>query len=268
VLVSQTLCRMLGYSEEEMIGRSARILYPSDEAYAEIGPQVGAVFARREQFDTELQFVRHDGSLLWVRLMGRPVEIDNPAAGTIWIIDDVGEMRRRREQLHWASTHDSLTGLMNRQAFEQALEQQVNDRRPSTSWRPFCLLALDLDRFKAVNDTSGHAAGDALLREVSALMENRLRRGDMVARVGGDEFAAVLHDCNLGTAVAVAQSICEQVENYELAWGDARHRVGVSIGVVQSDESFKSGAQMMATADAACYEAKKAGRGQVRAAPR
>ena len=112
------------------------------------------------------------------------------------------------------------------------------------------------------------AAGDALLREVSALMENRLRRGDMVARVGGDEFAAVLHDCNLGTAVAVAQSICEQVENYELAWGDARHRVGVSIGVVQSDESFKSGAQMMATADAACYEAKKAGRGQVRAAPR
>lgn len=268
VLVSQTLCRMLGYSEEEMIGRSARILYPSDEAYAEIGPQVGAVFARREQFDTELQFVRHDGSLLWVRLMGRPVEIDNPAAGTIWIIDDVGEMRRRREQLHWASTHDSLTGLMNRQAFEQALEQHVNDRRPSTSWRPFCLLALDLDRFKAVNDTSGHAAGDALLREVSALMENRLRRGDMVARVGGDEFAAVLHDCNLGTAVAVAQSICEQVENYELAWGDAQHRVGVSIGVVQSDESFKSGAQMMAAADAACYEAKKAGRGQVRAAPR
>lgn len=268
VLVSQTLCRMLGYSEEEMIGRSARILYPSDEAYAAIGPQVGAVFARNEQFDTELQFVRHDGSLLWVRLMGRPVEVDNPAAGTIWIIDDVGEMRHRREQLHWASTHDWLTGLMNRQAFEQALEQHVNDRRPSTSWRPFCLLVFDLDRFKAVNDTSGHAAGDAVLREVSALMENRLRRGDIVARVGGDEFAAVLNDCNLGTGLAVAQSICDQVANYELAWGDARHRVGVSIGVVQSDESFKSGAQMMALADAACYEAKKAGRSQVRAAPR
>ena len=268
VLVSQTLCRMLGYSEEEMIGRSARILYPSDEAYAAIGPQVGAAFARNEQFDTELQFVRHDGSLLWVRLMGRPVEVDNPAAGTIWIIDDVGEMRHRREQLHWASTHDWLTGLMNRPAFEQALEQHVNDRRPSTSWRPFCLLALDLDRFKAVNDTSGHAAGDAVLREVSALMENRLRRGDIVARVGGDEFAAVLNDCNLGTALAVAQSICDQVANYELAWGDARHRVGVSIGVVQSDESFKSGAQMMALADEACYEAKKAGRSQVRAALR
>jgi len=268
LLVSQALCRMLGYAEEEMIGRPARVLYPSDEAYAEIGPRVGAAFARHEQFDTELQLVKRDGSLLWVRLMGRPVELDNPAAGTIWIIDDVGEMRLRREQLHWASTHDWLTGLMNRQAFEQALEQHVNDRRPSTSWRPFCLLALDLDRFKAVNDASGHAAGDAVLREVSALMANRLRRGDIVARIGGDEFAAVLHDCNLGTAIAVAQSICDQVANYRLAWGDELHAVGVSIGVVQSDVSFQNGAHMMAAADAACYEAKKAGRGQVHAAPR
>ncbi|HKW84977.1 MAG TPA: diguanylate cyclase, partial [Burkholderiaceae bacterium] len=206
LLISQALCRMLGYAEGEMIGQPARVLYPSDEAYAEVGPQVAAAFARQGQFDTELQFVKRDGSLLWVRLMGRPVETDNPAAGTIWIIDDVGEMRRRREQLHWASTHDWLTGLMNRQAFEQALEQHVNDRRPSTSGRPFCLLALDLDRFKAVNDASGHAAGDALLREVSALMANRLRRGDIVARVGGDEFAAVLHDCKLGTAITVAQA--------------------------------------------------------------
>ncbi len=268
VLVSQALCRMLGYAEEELIGRPARMLYPSDEAYAEIGPRVVSAFARHEKFDTEVQFVKRDGALLWVRLMGRPVELDNPAAGTIWIIDDVGEMRHRREQLRWASTHDWLTGLTNRQAFEEALEQHVNDRRPITSSRPFCLLALDLDRFKAVNDASGHAAGDALLREVSALMANRLRRGDIVARVGGDEFAAVLHDCDLGTAIAVAQSICDQVANYRLAWGDARHGVGVSIGVVQSDASFKSGADMMAVADAACYEAKKAGRGQVRAAPR
>jgi len=268
VLASHALCRMLGYAEEEMVGQPARLLYPSDEAYAEIGPRVGAAFARQEQFDTELQFVKRDGSLLWVRLMGRPVEADNPGAGTIWIVDDVGEMRLRREQLHWASTHDWLTGLMNRQAFEQALEQHVNDRRPSTSWRPFCLLALDLDRFKAVNDASGHAAGDALLREVSALMANRLRRGDIVARVGGDEFAAVLHDCSLGTAITVAQSICDQVADYRLAWGDEQHAVGVSIGVVQSDASFLSGTQMMAAADAACYEAKKAGRGQVSAAQR
>jgi diguanylate cyclase (GGDEF)-like protein len=157
--------------------------------------------------------------------------------------------------------------MTNRQAFEQALEQHVNDRRPSTSWRPFCLLALDLDRFKAVNDVSGHAAGDAMLREVSGLIANRLRRGDIVARIGGDEFAAVLHDCNLATAIAVAQSICDQVANYRLAWGDESHGVGVSIGVVQSDASFTSGPDMMAVADAACYEAKKAGRGRVHAAP-
>ena len=268
VLVSQTLCRMLGYTEAEMVGRPARVLYPSDEAYAEVGPQVAAAFARREQFDTELQFVKRDGSLLWVRLMGRPVEHDNPTLGTIWIVDDVGEIRHRREQLAWASTHDWLTGLTNRQAFDEALEQHVNDRRPSTVWRPFCVLALDLDRFKAVNDESGHAAGDALLREVSALMANRLRRGDIVARIGGDEFAAVLHDCDLPTAMNVAQSICDQVALYRLVWGERRHAIGVSIGVVESDESFRSGAQMLAAADAACYEAKKAGRNQVRAAAR
>lgn len=266
VLVSQTLCRMLGYDERELIGRPARALYPSDEAYAAIGPQVGAAFARREQFDTELQFVKRDGSLLWVRLMGRPVEHDNPGLGTIWIVDDVGEMRHRREQLAWASSHDWLTGLTNRPAFEQALEQHVNDRRPSAGGRPFCVLALDLDRFKAVNDQSGHAAGDALLREVSALMSNRLRRGDIVARIGGDEFAAVLHDCDLATAMLVAQSICDQVAGYELVWGDRRHSVGVSIGVAEGGAAARSAAELMAAADAACYEAKKTGRGRACAA--
>ncbi|HKX42489.1 MAG TPA: diguanylate cyclase [Burkholderiaceae bacterium] len=268
VLVSQALCRMLGYAEDELIGQPARLLYPSDEAYAAVGPQVAAAFTRREQFDTELQFVRRDGSLVWVRLMGRPVEHANAALGTIWIIDDVGEMRHRREQLAWASSHDWLTGLTNRQAFEQALDQLVHDDRRAKSQRPFCVLALDLDRFKAVNDASGHAAGDALLREVSALIANRLRRGDIVARIGGDEFAAVLLDCDLATATGVAQSICDQISAYRLAWGGERHGVGISIGVAESDAALNSVAAMMAAADAACYQAKKAGRGQVRAAPR
>src|SRR5262249_38173140 len=130
---------------------------------------------------------------------------------------------------------------------------------------PFCVMLLDLDFFKAVNDSGGHAAGDALLHELSALMAKRLRRSDLLARFGGDEFAALLVDCDRDTALKVAESIRQQVAHYRLLWQGMSYGVGVSIGVVEVTPAHADRAAVMAAADDACYEAKGAGRNQVRA---
>jgi diguanylate cyclase (GGDEF)-like protein/PAS domain S-box-containing protein len=265
VLVSGALCRMFGYDEDELTNAPARKLFPNDAAYEALGPQVEQAFAEHGQFDAELQFIRRDGSLMWGRLVGRPVEQGNPAAGTIWVIDDVGAMREHRERLEWASTHDSLTGLTNRAAFEQALDRQLGDRRAASARRPFCVMLLDLDYFKAVNDSGGHAAGDAMLQDLSSLMSKRLRRSDVLARLGGDEFAALLVNCDEATAIKVAESMREQVSQYRLRWDGASYGVGISIGLVEVDPTYANRAAVMAAADEACYEAKAAGRNQVRA---
>jgi len=263
VLVSGALCRMFGYDEDELNGAPARKLFPSDAVYDALGPQVAQAFAEHGQFDAELQFIRRDGSLMWGRLVGRPVEQGHPAAGTIWVVDDVGAMREQRERLEWASTHDSLTGLTNRAAFEQALDRQLADRRAASAQRPFCVMLLDLDYFKAVNDSGGHAAGDAMLQDLSSLMSKRLRRSDVLARLGGDEFAALLVNCDEATAMKVAESMREQVAQYRLRWQGASYGVGISIGVVEVGSAHGNRAAVMAAADEACYEAKAAGRNQV-----
>jgi diguanylate cyclase (GGDEF)-like protein/PAS domain S-box-containing protein len=268
VLVSGALGRLFGYEPDELTGQPARILFPSDEIYDALGPQVAQAFAEQGQFDDELRFVRRDGSLMWGRLVGRPVEPDNPGAGTIWVVDDVGALREQRERLEWASTHDSLTGLANRAAFERALDRQLADRRVGTPQRPFCVMALDLDYFKAVNDRGGHAAGDALLQDLSSLMGKRLRRSDLLARLGGDEFGALLVNCDEATALKVADSMREQVAQYRLRWQGEDYSVGISIGVVEVDARHADRAAAMRAADQACYEAKGAGRNQVRAAAR
>jgi diguanylate cyclase (GGDEF)-like protein/PAS domain S-box-containing protein len=267
VLVSGALCRLFGYEEDELTGQPARLLFASDEVYDALGPQVAQAFAEQGQFDAELPFVKRDGSMMWGRLVGRPVAPHNPAAGTIWVIDDVSVLREQRERLEWASTHDSLTGLANRAAFERALDRQLADRR-AASGRPFCVMALDLDYFKAVNDRGGHAAGDALLQDLSSLMAKRLRRSDMLARLGGDEFGALLVNCDEPTALKVAESMREQVAQYHLRWQGEDYGVGISIGVVEVDARYADRAAAMAAADEACYDAKGAGRNQVRPAAR
>ena len=268
VLVSGALGRLFGYEPDELTGQPARMLFPSDEVYDALGPQVLQAFSEHGQFDAEVRFVRRDGRLMWGRLVGRPVEPDNPAAGTIWVIDDVSVLREQRERLEWASTHDSLTGLANRPAFERALDRQLADRRVGTPQRPFCVMVLDLDYFKAVNDRGGHAAGDALLQDLSSLMAKRLRRSDLLARLGGDEFGALLVNCDGATALKVADSMREQVAQYRLRWQGEEYGVGISIGVVEVDVRYPDRAAVMAAADEACYDAKGAGRNQVRAVAR
>ncbi|HBC81192.1 MAG TPA: diguanylate cyclase, partial [Escherichia sp.] len=125
------------------------------------------------------------------------------------------------------------------------------------------LVYIDLDRFKAVNDTAGHAAGDALLRELSSLMLSMLRSTDILARLGGDEFGLLLPDCNIESARYISGRIIHAINDYRFMWEGRLHRIGASAGITLIDESNCQASEVMSQADIACYASKNNGRGVV-----
>ncbi|HEY2562044.1 MAG TPA: diguanylate cyclase [Caldimonas sp.] len=260
-LVSDEFNRLLGYEGSGLEGEAARVIYASDEFYQGLGTRVGASFGMGRVFSEEIEFVRRDGSRFWGQLLGAPVSPHDAGAGTIWTLGDISEERRKRNALSWAATHDALTNIANRQEFESQLADHLADRRRR---EVACMLYVDLDGFKGVNDAAGHAAGDQLLRDIAALLMARIRSIDLAARLGGDEFGVLLRSCALPTALGVAEQIRSRIDAHSLHWQGSDFRVGVSIGVVQIEDSFVDVASVIAAADAACYAAKHAGRNAVR----
>ncbi len=260
-LVSAEFSRMLGYPQGDLEGEPARIIYASDEFYQGLGARVAAAFSTRQVFAEEIEFVRRDGSRFWGQLLGAPVSDDDLPSGTIWTLEDVGEERQRRDALAWAATHDALTRVANRLSFETTLTEQLSERRRQES---ACALFIDLDGFKPVNDAAGHAAGDQLLKDVASIVQARIRADDVVARLGGDEFGVLLRRCTLESALDVAEGIRARIEAHTMQWEGSAFQVRASIGVVHIDSAYKDVASIIASADAACYAAKRAGRNAVR----
>ena len=165
------------------------------------------------------------------------------------------------DQLAYQANYDELTGLLNRRAFEAALTRA--HREASGKPTPSFLMFMDLDQFKIVNDTSGHAAGDELLKLVSQLIRDQVRSNDLVGRLGGDEFALLLWECPEHVALRIAESIRSAIEEFQFNWDTETYRIGVSIGVVPLDPMLGDVSELQQLADAACYEAKDAGRNRV-----
>lgn len=170
------------------------------------------------------------------------------------------KVRLRTSALNHQATHDLLTSLINRREFERRLIETLalckTDKSTSV------LLYLDLDQFKIVNDTAGHAAGDELLIEVSSLLKSQLRRGDTLARLGGDEFGIILSNCNISRASSIAEQLRICVKNYGFLWEKHTFSIGVSIGIIEINEYSKSLKDIMSLVDTACYMAKDKGRNQ------
>ena len=258
-LVSRAWCKLLGRDESELLGAPASIAFADAEDYAGLGAFVADAFARDGRYEGEWTFVRKDGSQFWGLLSGQPVERDNPAAGTIWTLADVTATRETRQSLEWSATHDALTGLLNRKGFERRLAAAAARQQA-------VLIAIDLDRFKPINDTHGHAAGDAVLRAVAAAIAGRIRAQDSAVRLGGDEFAVILENCPVDAGLRVAEGLLDAICRLAVPWGDATLTVGASVGVAPWSFHFIDGSDWAAAADAACYAAKAAGRGTVRMA--
>ena len=264
-LVSSELCRLFGRIERDFLGEHTEILFAAPQDEGLLAPQVHAAFGVGNAYVGEWQMRRADGSNFWARLSGKPVQAGDPGAGAIWTINDISVERLAREQLEWSAGHDSLTGLANRKAFELRAAR-VFDALPRSL--PAAIVFIDLDQFKPINDSAGHAAGDAMLRAVAAEMTNQVRASDLVVRLGGDEFALLLERCPHDVAMRVAETVRSAIEHLVLTWEQRSLRVGASLGVACLDADMPTVAAWLEAADAACYAAKGAGRGVVRSAAR
>ncbi|HJS22353.1 MAG TPA: EAL domain-containing protein, partial [Steroidobacteraceae bacterium] len=170
--------------------------------------------------------------------------------------------RRLRRALAYQASHDALTGLINRREFESRLNEALLSTRRGESVR-CALLYLDLDQFKLVNDTCGHPAGDRLLKQITGLLQTRVRGSDLLARLGGDEFGILLADCSPEQAMKIADNLRQAIRDYRFVWHDGALNVGVSIGIVEITRDTESMAALMSAADVACYAAKDEGRNRV-----
>jgi diguanylate cyclase (GGDEF)-like protein len=164
-------------------------------------------------------------------------------------------------RLVYQASHDALTGLINRREFEQRLERTLLSAQQQG--REHALCYMDLDQFKVINDSCGHAAGDELLRQLALLLKGNLRERDTLARLGGDEFALLLENCSIADALEVADTFRAEVQRFRFKWGDRIFAVGMSVGMVAITRDSGTAASLMSAADAACYVAKDRGRNQI-----
>lgn len=207
------------------------------------------------------QVVRLDGSSVAVALVSAPIRIAGRIAGAVLVLHDMTRERQYIDTLSWQASHDALTGLANRREFEQRLGNAL--LRLETQPGQHALMFLDLDQFKVVNDTCGHAAGDQLLRQVCVLLQEHLREGDTLARLGGDEFGILLESCPAGPAARIAELLRITVHDLQFAWDGRNFNIGVSIGLVMLAQSRITLAEALRSADMACYMAKEKGRNRV-----
>jgi diguanylate cyclase (GGDEF)-like protein/PAS domain S-box-containing protein len=197
-----------------------------------------------------------------VELTASPVRgPSNSISGAVVVFHDVSELRGLTRKMSYQATHDPLTGLINRREFERRLDDAMDSAHSEEAVH--MLFYMDLDRFKAVNDSCGHMAGDNMLREVAALIKDQVRDSDFVGRLGGDEFGALLIGCPIEKARQIATDICNAIADYRFVWKDKIFNIGISIGLVEISHTSGALQDVMSAADSACYMAKQQGRGQV-----
>lgn len=205
---------------------------------------------------------RANGAERSIELSAAPIRnTAGEVAGSVVLLHDVTEMRGLARQMSYQATHDALTGLVNRREFERRLTESIESGHRGDGQHVLCYL--DLDRFKVVNDTSGHLAGDSMLREVAKILRDAVRDSDTVARLGGDEFGMLLVGCPLDKARQIADDVCRSVGDYRFVWKDRIFNIGVSIGIVEISRESGSLEELFAAADSACYVAKRQGTGRV-----
>jgi diguanylate cyclase (GGDEF)-like protein/PAS domain S-box-containing protein len=183
-------------------------------------------------------------------------------AGAVIVFSDVSRERRMKRLLSYQAAHDALTGLINRREFESRLTNAIESARTNQQIR-HAMIYVDLDQFKLVNDTCGHPAGDQLLRQVTGLLQARVRANDVLARLGGDEFGVLLEHCAPEQALRIADTLRQSIHDLRFQWGTSTLQIGASIGIVQIDYRTETVATLLSAADIACYSAKDSGRNRV-----
>jgi diguanylate cyclase (GGDEF)-like protein/PAS domain S-box-containing protein len=253
--------QLYGYSAEEALGR------PS--GFTETGERTGewqklleTVFSGKSIEGFETERVRKDGSVIAVSLTVSPViDADGRIVSAAIIARDTTERVRYEERLRHMADHDQLTGLFNRRRFDEQLKRELAraGRYPENS----AVLSIDIDNFKGINDSAGHAAGDAVLCHVARVLGDRSRASDVVARLGGDEFALLLSAVGEKEARTAAEHLLAAIRSTPALYGAKPFRITASIGVATFESDDATAGEILVNADLAMYAAKTSGRDRV-----
>jgi diguanylate cyclase (GGDEF)-like protein/PAS domain S-box-containing protein len=205
--------------------------------------------------------VRPDATSVAVSVVATPLRANGRGAGNVVVLHDKSGEQDFIDRLSWQASHDELTELLNRREFSRGLQGALE--RLSEHAGRHALMFIDLDQFKIVNDTCGHAAGDALLRMVAAELRKHLRGSDLLARLGGDEFAVLMENCEAEDAATIAERVRRAVQQLSFVWNERNFNVSASIGLAHLAEPDTTIQEALRTADVACYLAKEKGRNRV-----
>lgn len=261
--VNDAACTLTGIAREQLVGarfgdvvhlreqgRDVALPDPVDRLLRLGSEMVTEPFPRLVTVSGALRPISHTLAPILAR--------DGALLGCVFVFQDVSDAHQIAE--HWAfqARHDALTGVLNRRAFQEVVDGAA--ARVADAGAHFVVAMIDLDRFKLVNDSAGHAVGDRMLVAVARMLRRRLRSGDLIARLGGDEFALLLSDCSIEDAQRIAQTLLAAAGECAVVADGERYTPSLSIGLaaLSADAS-----DSLRRADTACFVAKEGGRGRV-----
>jgi len=259
--VNPKFTQLTGYSREEVMGKTPRIL-STGQAPLDTYKTLWTTILGGDEWRGEFRNRKKNGDFYWCRNSISGIKDERgKLSHYLAIQDDVSREYELKERLSYQASHDQLTGLYNRHEFERRTEILLAKLHAEKAEHAICFL--DLDQFKVINDTCGHAAGDELLRQLGPLLQSVVRQRDTLARVGGDEFAVLMEYCSLDNAERLTKALLKALQNYRFTWGDSTFRVSASIGLAEITEDVRDLSTLLKNADAACYMAKDSGRNRV-----
>lgn len=263
LFVNQRYAEIFGYdipAEILQLNTILKTLVVEEEREVIAGYREARIAGNAYPKNFELRGKRKDGSVIW--LESNITEIDWQGRAVIqMVVVDITKRKEATDDLTHQASHDSLTGMINRREFEHRTNQLLKDSSDGKTEHAMCFL--DLDQFKVINDTCGHAAGDELLRQVATLLKKTVSKRDTLARLGGDEFGLLMEACPMGQAKRVAESILEAIKQHSFLWDGKVFHFGVSIGLIVIDQSTGNFNELFKQVDSACYLAKEQGRNRI-----
>lgn len=264
--INPAASRLIGVSENEAQGKPLTDLFRvidelSGESLRLLPPSIPPGHINR-LVSGNTALVRGHADRIYIDIRLAPVrDSNNRTMGTVIVFHDITEVRRLTREIAYHATHDVLTELLNRSEFELRLGRALETAKVQATHHVMCYL--DLDQFKIINDTSGHIAGDALLKQLAARLTHLVREYDVLARLGGDEFGILLMNCSVGDATTLVNNMLRAVADHTFIWHNKTFQITLSAGLVQVNAAAGTLTDILSAADSACYVAKEHGRNRI-----